>query len=1683
MRVAPGSFPKLKRLHSRANRIVSSFALVLLGGCAAAALASNPSGAIAGLVSQRLPGSLAPVPFGDALIGPASSSTPLSLEVTLDSRDPAALSAMAQAVSTPGSPQYREFLSAGEFAHLYGPTPATIATVTSALEAEGLSVGPVSGTGLSLPVTATVAQAESAFATPIVTYLLPSGVVGYDNTAAPSVPTSIASQIQGVLGLDTLNQPEPIATPLTQTRKASANARAHVSPLAGQPTPTGSTCVNDIGAVESNDGAVDANGLAQAYSFTSLYSNNDYGSGSTVALVELAGAGYSSSDLSTFANCYGITLGGSQITEENVDGGSNTIGGGTVEAELDIETVLSMAPQANIKVYEGNQSIYDVESQIVSDDTAKVVSISWGACEADFGASYQQSENTLLEEAALDGQTVFASAGDDGSEACNVNGESGADTGNLPGAQALNSTNGTLYVANAAGNTVSAISEATDTVTATITTGSDPDAVLYDAATSELYVANYGSDSLTEVSTTNCNATASSGCAATASIPSTTYLDGPNALALDGSTVYVSNVLNGTVAVLNASNNSFVGSITLPATSGVATPDAVAVTSSHLVYAADSHNAQVDHFNGATCNATTQSGCSTTPVTVSVVAAPDSLALDATATELFVAGSQGGISVLSTSSNTVVATISTTNVTGMFYGTTTSVESVAMSPNGQDVLATVAEPSLQANVLATINPTTHAVLGTVDWNTGTDTMGQIVSDPSRDLVWDTDASNDSDALEDFNLGVSDPASQPEVTGVGGTTLSALGPAPTESVWNDNDNYASGAGGGGISQEFAMPNFQMTLGEITGSSGSPCANSSGNCREVPDVAADADPYSGYVVYDDQDGSTGWTSVGGTSAASPLWAGALADISTADAASTSGFGSLNPDLYSLAAASPGMYFNDVTSGNNDYNDANGSNFSARNGYDMATGLGTPIVSALATGLNGDALSAPGAPALTSATAGNAQVVLHWTAPTNNGGSPITGYDVLRGTSSGGESVTPIATLGVVLTYTNVSLTNGVQYFYEVEAVNSRGRSVASNELAATPQSAPTVPGAPTIGTPARGNASVTVNWTAPENNGGDALTGYSVKMENVTTSTSTSDACPSSTTSTSTSCTVASLINGDVYTFSVAAINAVGTGSFSSSSTSVTPSTVPGAPTIGAATPGNAFITVNWTAPGTTGGAAISGYSVSEENVTTSSASTDVCPSSTTSVATNCAVSGLTQGNAYTFSVAAINAAGTGAFSGSSASVTDVTAPGVPTSHSVVSGFASATVSWNAPTSTGGSPITGYSLDDDNVTTSTAATDVCPASVTSTATTCTVTGLTDGDEYTFSFAAINAVGTGAFSAPSGAALPAGMPGAPTIATPTAGNASATVYWIAPSYTGGASIAITGYSVTAQGSTTTTDACANSTSTSATSCIVTGLTNGQSYTFTVAAINEAGTGTFSNSSIAVTPSTAVPGAPTIGPATGGDSSATVTWTAPSVNGTNVTGYTVSAFDAASGITSLDVCPSSTTSTSTSCIVTGLTNTDEYQFYVAAMNASGTSPFSSPSNEVTPAASGGGSSGGGGGGGGGGSGGGTTPTPPSPPVTTTPTSPPPTMSLPIPREVTFPANGSALSAKAKTLLTALSKKLEHGAIITVTGYAYGNASLAKKRAKAVADYLESKVAVRVNLRFVTTRSVPKVVVTTTRQ
>ena len=188
--------------------------------------------------------------------------------------------------------------------------------------------------------------------------------------------------------------------------------------------------------------------------------------------------------------------------------------------------------------------------------------------------------------------------------------------------------------------------------------------------------------------------------------------------------------------------------------------------------------------------------------------------------------------------------------------------------------------------------------------------------------------------------VDDPGSQPYVTSVGGTSLTTLGPPPAETVWNNSD----GASGGGISSNWAMPAYQSdaspSLGVIKSySSAKPCGAPTGYCREVPDVSADADPDTGLVI--DWGARGGWTGVGGTSLAAPIWAALIALTDAWPACSAHPVGFVNPALYSIAGKS--MYasaLNDVTRGDNHLSSIpKWWRYPATVGYDLASGLGTP------------------------------------------------------------------------------------------------------------------------------------------------------------------------------------------------------------------------------------------------------------------------------------------------------------------------------------------------------------------------------------------------------------------------------------------------------------------------------------------------------------------------------------------------------------------------------------------------------------------------------------------------------------------------------------------------------------------------------------------------------------------------
>jgi predicted phage tail protein len=170
-----------------------------------------------------------------------------------------------------------------------------------------------------------------------------------------------------------------------------------------------------------------------------------------------------------------------------------------------------------------------------------------------------------------------------------------------------------------------------------------------------------------------------------------------------------------------------------------------------------------------------------------------------------------------------------------------------------------------------------------------------------------------------------------------------------------------------------------------------------------------------------------------------------------------------------------------------------------------------------------------------------------------------------------------------------------------------------------------------------------------------------------------------------------------------------------------------------------------------------------------------------------------------------------------------------------------LSWHAPADAGSSAITGY-----RVTAYVGDTAQKPIIFNSSATTQTLGGLSQGATYTFTVAAINSVGLGQDSAPSPSVLLGGSPGAPTGVSASAGEGQATLNWRAPTETGGNPV--TGYRVTPYiAGAAQPPATFNSLETTET---VTGLHDGATYTFTVAAINASGVGAESEPSEAITP-----------------------------------------------------------------------------------------------------------------------------------------------------------------------------------------------------------------------------------------
>jgi Domain of unknown function (DUF4082)/Fibronectin type III domain/Bacterial Ig domain len=540
-------------------------------------------------------------------------------------------------------------------------------------------------------------------------------------------------------------------------------------------------------------------------------------------------------------------------------------------------------------------------------------------------------------------------------------------------------------------------------------------------------------------------------------------------------------------------------------------------------------------------------------------------------------------------------------------------------------------------------------------------------------------------------------------------------------------------------------------------------------------------------------------------------------------------------------------------------------------------------------------PGPVTNVSATEGPGSAMLTWSAPASGGA--VTSYTITSYIGTQAQTTTTINGSPPATGATINGLSNNATYTFTVRASNSNGAGPASEPSNPVTPTALTAPAAPGNATASAATKEALVSWSAPSNEGGTLITGYTVTPY-IGASAQTPVEVPESTTS----IVIKGLTNGTAYTFRVTATNAVGTSPPSAASNATTPQntifdfavpsiidsadalptevgvkfsselagTVTGIRFYKSAANTGTHIGSLWTAGGTLLASATFTSETASGWQQVNFSSPVTITANTTYVAAYLAPSGHYSDTSSAFNAIeggnpplqpiANSISPNGVYAHSSTSTFPTSTfnatnywvdldfaptpvPGQVTGVSATEGRASATVQWSAPA--GGGPVESYTVTPYIGTEAQPATTITGSPP---ATETTVKGLTSGKTYTFTVRASNANGSGPVSGPSNPVTPTGAsaPTAPTEVSASAATRQALVAWTAPVSEGGSPI--TGYTVTPYVGSNPQPPIHVSPAT--TSTMLTGLENGASYTFTVAASNEVGEGPASVASSAVLP-----------------------------------------------------------------------------------------------------------------------------------------------------------------------------------------------------------------------------------------
>jgi len=410
--------------------------MVAMGSLGSAAAAAAPSAATSFSVLPRS------VPATSDPMTGAYASASMVVQVVLQPQNAAALASELQAIYTQGSGSYHRWLAPGQFDAQFAPSQAERSAVANYLSSAGLRVE-ASPSPFLVRATGSSAQVSAAFHTRLSDYRGSAGRAYYQNSAPVEVPASLAGYVQGVTGLTNTIRERSNVQRINQAITPAGRASG-VRSSCEEPYPTAAQLfanVNSGTPVPFGYGAgPGCQGLTPSQT-NSIYSAPNVGPrgegrGATIAVFELSE--YQHSDIDAWARTFYGPRYSPHLADVNVDGGpvnpqcpaGDTCPpdfngyAGDIEVDADIEMQLAIAPDVkNLIVYNApndytGQTELDEYTAIANADRAESISSSWSVCENDVTGAYVQAENTVFEQMAMQGQSMFGAEGDTGAFGC-----------------------------------------------------------------------------------------------------------------------------------------------------------------------------------------------------------------------------------------------------------------------------------------------------------------------------------------------------------------------------------------------------------------------------------------------------------------------------------------------------------------------------------------------------------------------------------------------------------------------------------------------------------------------------------------------------------------------------------------------------------------------------------------------------------------------------------------------------------------------------------------------------------------------------------------------------------------------------------------------------------------------------------------------------------------------------------------------------------------------------------------------------------------------------------------------------------------------------------------------------------------------------------------------------------------